>query len=76
MISGSEAGFAFRQDWEDTLKLSYSESDGFKLRLFRISHHPDDFTDEYLKQFIEKTEKFIFEATAKHVHITLIQQRP
>jgi hypothetical protein len=75
-IGGSDAGFAFRRDWADTLELSYSANGGFKLRLSRIVHHPADFTEEYLIDFVAKTEKFIYEATSKKVHITLVPPSP
>ena len=73
-IGGSNAGFALRRDWADTLVLSYSSKNGFRLYLSRIVHHPVDFSDEYLRNFIEQTERFIREATSKTVRITLVTQ--
>jgi hypothetical protein len=75
-IAGSTAGFGFRQDWQDTLELTYSKSDVFELRLLRIVHHPEDFTDKYLKEFVEKTEKFIQEATSRAVKLKLVSTKP
>ena len=74
-ISGSRAGFAFRRDWEDVLELSYAR-DVFEMRLVRIVHHPDDFTEKYLAEFVEKTEKFIQEATSRAVKLRLISKKP
>jgi hypothetical protein len=75
-IGGSNAGFGLRRDWADTLALSYSPQDGFRLYLSRIVHHPADFSDEYLKSFIEQTEKLVHEATSKTVRIALIEKSP
>jgi hypothetical protein len=71
-IGGSTAGFALRGDFEDILELGYSGEDGFRLRLIRIIHHRADFSEEYLKRFVEQTEAFIREATARPVRIKLV----
>ena len=71
-IAGSDAGFAFRHDWADVLELSYSDERGFRLQLSRIVHHPADFSDAYLKQFVEQTEGFLREATNKPIRLKLI----
>jgi hypothetical protein len=71
-IGGSTAGFALRRDFEDILELIYTGDDGFRLRLVRIIHHPVDFSDEYLKRFVEQTEAFIREATSRPVRIKLV----
>lgn len=71
-IGGSDAGLALRRDWEDILELSQSGENGFRLRLMRIVHHPADFSDEYLKRFVEQTEGFLREATKKPIRLRLI----
>lgn len=71
-IDGSNAGFALRQDWEDLLELSQSDEQGFRLRLMRIVHHPDDFSDEYLKRFVEQTEGFLHDATKRPIQLSLV----
>jgi hypothetical protein len=38
----------------------------------RIVHHPADFSEEYLKQFVEQTEGFLREATNKPIQLTLV----
>lgn len=73
-ISGSSAGFALRRDWEDILELRYSGGNSFDLRLVRIVHHSAEFTDEYLAQFVAKTEEFIREATSKSVRLRLVPE--
>lgn len=74
-IGGSNAGFALRRDWEDLLELSHSGDNGFRLRLMRIVHHPADFSDEYLKRFVEQTEAFLREATNKPIRLALIPRK-
>jgi hypothetical protein len=74
-IGGSNAGFGLRNDREDLLELSYSGGDGFRLRLMRIVHHPADFSDEYLKQFVEQSEEFLRLATGKPIRLTLISPK-
>jgi hypothetical protein len=64
-IDGSNAGFEFRQDWEDILELTYSGDNNFRLRLVRIVHQPEDFSDDYLRKFIAEIEALIGEATSK-----------
>lgn len=71
-IAGSSAGFEFRQDWEDILELTYSGNKNFRLHLIRITHQPEDFTDEYLNKFVEQTEGLIREATSKPVRLKLV----
>lgn len=71
-IAGSTAGFEFRQDWEDILELTYSGDKDFRLRLIRIVHQPEDFTDDYLKKFVEHTEGLIREATSRPVRLKLV----
>jgi hypothetical protein len=70
-IAGSTAGFTIRRDWEDILELSYV-GDIFEMKLVRIVHHPADFTEKYLAEFVEKTEKFIQEATSRTVKLRLV----
>ena len=71
-IGGTDAGFALRQDWEDLLEITYSGDNEFRLRLIRITHQPADFSEKYLAQFVEQTERFLREATGKPVRLKLI----
>lgn len=71
-IGGSNAGFALRKDWEDILELSHSKENGFQLRLMRIVHHPADFSEDYLRQFVEQTEGFLREATNRPIRLKLV----
>jgi len=65
-ISGSAP-----DDW-DMLELAYTSEDGFRLRLIRIISYPIDFSDDYLKDFVRKTEAFIQRATSKPIRIKLV----
>ena len=72
-IAGSDAGFALRGDWEDILELSYSGGSNFQLRLFRMVHRPGaDFSDEYLKRFVERSEEYLREATKRPIRLRLV----
>lgn len=57
----------------DMLELSYASGDGFRLQLVRITGYPGDFSADYLKDFVEKTETFIQQATSKPVRIRIVQ---
>lgn len=71
-IGGSNAGFALRRDWEDILQLIYAEDNTFHIRLLRITHHPADFSDEYITRFVEQTEELIYEATSESVRLRIV----
>lgn len=55
------------------LGLSYASGDGFRLQLVRITGYPGDFSADYLKDFVEKTESFIQQAISKPVRIRIVQ---
>lgn len=74
-VAGSMAGALLRHDWEDILELTYAGERDFRLRLIRIIHHRADFTDAYLKQFVEQTEKSIREATSKSINLKLVPRK-
>lgn len=74
-LADSADGFAFRQDWEELLELTYSGSKGFRAQIMRIVHQPEDFTDEYLTKFVEETEGLIERAISRPVRLKLVPDK-
>lgn len=71
-IGGTFEGLAQHRDYEDILELRYEGGSSFRLRLSRIVHQNMDFSDQYLRGFVETTERFVREATSKTVRIRLV----
>jgi hypothetical protein len=75
IIGGSSSGFVLRRDWNDILELTYSTDKSFRLRLMRIVHHPADFSDDYLSDFVRQTELFLREATKQPIQLKPISNK-
>lgn len=73
-MGGGYSGI-LHEPFEEYLELSYTPDNGFVLKITRVISHPIDFSDQYIAEFISKTEQFIHEATSKHVRLQIIQQQ-
>jgi hypothetical protein len=68
-IGGTFEGVGQHRDYEDILELRYEGGSNFRLKLSRFVHRNMDFSDDYLRGFLDTTERFIREATSKPVRI-------
>jgi hypothetical protein len=70
-VGGGSSGMLVRSPYSDLLELRYVSGGEFQLRLLRIVSHPVDFSEQGLAKFVEESESFIQEASAKKVRLRL-----